>query len=280
MESRAFLVHAITPLHSGTGHSADLVDLPIARMKASNIPYVPGSSIKGVLRSTPELDAEVVKETFGPDTQAAHEHAGALVVGDARLLAMPVRSMIGTFAWVSSPLLLHLAARDLGRDLALPKLDGKTRAVRHAASCVCTHEGKVFLEDLDLPCQHDRHVDTWASLLAKHVCPDTTSLFTQRFVVVDDETMTFLLETATQVDARVRIDAKTGTVAPGALWLEESLPAESLLIGIMTAERSRGGRPMEAREVLDVVLTRTPRAIQLGGKSSVGRGRCRLMEVA
>ena len=41
-------------------------------------------------------------------------HAGALVVGDARLLALPVRSFKGTFAFVTSPLLLRLAKRDLG----------------------------------------------------------------------------------------------------------------------------------------------------------------------
>jgi CRISPR/Cas system CMR subunit Cmr4 (Cas7 group RAMP superfamily) len=64
-------------------------------------------------------------------------------------------------------------------------------------------------------------------------------LFTRRFVVVDDDTMTFLWETATQVDARVRLDDATRTVAQGALWLEESLPPETLLTGLLAADRSR-----------------------------------------
>ena len=57
--------------------------------------------------------------------------------------------------------------------------------------------------------------------------------------IVDDDTMAFLWETATQVDARVRLDEETRTVAKGALWLEESLPPETLLIGLLAADRSR-----------------------------------------
>ncbi len=53
MNSRPFLIHALSPLHAGTGHAADVVDLPTARMKATGIPFLPGSSIKGVLRDPP-----------------------------------------------------------------------------------------------------------------------------------------------------------------------------------------------------------------------------------
>ena len=50
MESKAYVLHALSPLHAGTGHAADVIDLPIARMKATGIPIVLGSSVKGVLR--------------------------------------------------------------------------------------------------------------------------------------------------------------------------------------------------------------------------------------
>ena len=41
MARQAFLLHALTPLHAGTGHAAGVIDLPIARMKATGIPFVP-----------------------------------------------------------------------------------------------------------------------------------------------------------------------------------------------------------------------------------------------
>ncbi len=278
METQAFLVHALSPLQSGTGHSADLIDLPIARMKGTHIPYLPGSSIKGVLREhRGERNSAKHLATFGPDKDNASDHAGALVVGDARLLAMPVRSMVGTFAWVSSPLLLRLAARDLVKPPALPGLAGRGALVTSKSGCV--HKSKIYLEDLDLPATPSNDLTPWADRLGKLACPEQPGVFTSRFVVVDDETMTFLFETATQVDARVRIDERTRTVAKGALWLEESLPTETLLIGLMAAERSRrADTTMNPREVLDFALSGS-QDVHFGGKTSVGRGRCRLVKI-
>lgn len=102
MLGRPCLIRALSPLHAGTGQAAGIVDLPIARYKATGIPFVPGSSIKGVRRDArrarAEEDSPELLAVFGPDTANAGEHAGALVVGDARLLALPVRSFRGTFA--------------------------------------------------------------------------------------------------------------------------------------------------------------------------------------
>ena len=49
---------------------------------------------------------------FGPPTAGAGEFAGALSVSDARLLAFPVRSLKGVFAWVSCPAVLTRLQRD------------------------------------------------------------------------------------------------------------------------------------------------------------------------
>jgi hypothetical protein len=47
MRSSPVLLHTLSPLHAGTGRAADIIDLPTARMKATGIPIVPGSFIKG-----------------------------------------------------------------------------------------------------------------------------------------------------------------------------------------------------------------------------------------
>lgn len=281
---RPFLLHALSPLHAGTGQAAGIVDLPIARMKATGIPYLPGSSIKGVLRDarrnekgkeSPELFA-----VFGPDTGEASAHAGALVVGDARLLALPVRSFRGTFAYVTSPLLLELARRDLERsDLKLPSFAAGRGARYASADCVCVHNGKIYLEDLDLRAEPSSELAAWASLLAPLASPGE-DIFTKRFLAVDDDTMSFLMETATQLDARVRLDPNTRTVAERALWLEESLPAETLLLGLLVADRSRrNGQAMSPEEVLGFALP-SEQVLQFGGKATVGRGRCRIVPIA
>ncbi len=280
MKTRSFLLHALSPLHAGTGHAADVIDLPTARMKATGVPFVPGSSIKGVLRDvrkTTTGEATRVLAVFGPETGNASDHAGALVVGDARLLALPVRSFRGTFAWATSPLLLTLAKRDLDGlgNQPIPSIPGRGARL---AEKNCIFNGHLYLEDLDLPAEESKEAAAWARVLAQLVFPDD-DIFTKRFAVVDDETMTFLWETATQVDARVRLDGATRTVASGALWLEESLPPETLLIGLLVADRSRRkGVAMESDGVLDFAL-KGEEILQFGGKASTGRGRCRLIPV-
>lgn len=274
MKTKAFLIHALSPLHAGAGHSTGAVDLPVARMKGTGIPFLPGSSIKGVLRDARrEKDPERAEAVFGPEGDPS-AHAGALIVGDARLIALPVRSYRGAFAWVTSPLLLALAKRDLGRDLPVPAV-ADTAALTSPAS-VSVHEGKLYLEDLDLPARADAAVSEWASMLAPRVSPDD-DIFSKRFAIVDDDTMSFLWDMATQVDARVRLDENTRTVAQGALWLEESLPPETLLIGVLAADRSRRqGVNMDPEDVLKFALE-GEEVLQLGGHATIGRGRSRLI---
>lgn len=279
-----FLLHALSPLHVGTGQAADIIDLPIARQRATGLPYVPGSAIKGVLRDTrrSSLQPDELAAVFGPDTDRAADHAGALAVGDARLLALPVRSFRGTFAWVTSPFLLRLAQREL-RDLApaaVPQPQGDGSALVGANSAIVQDAGegaRLYLEDLDLQVSPSNAVELWATYLAQRVWPTDPSVFTKRFAVADDETMTFLWETATQLDTRVRLNSDTRTVAEGALWVEESLPPETVLLGLLAADQSRrDGAPHTALQVLQLALP-GEKVVQLGGKATTGRGRCRII---
>ena len=48
MEIRYWL-HAVTPVHVGSGRGIGYIDLPVAREKVTDWPYIPGSSIKGVM---------------------------------------------------------------------------------------------------------------------------------------------------------------------------------------------------------------------------------------
>lgn len=106
MDAKLLLVQAISPLHAGTGQGVGVIDLPIAREKATQIPFLPGSTIKGVFRDACN-DNGLRTKVFGPDTNNADLHAGAVTFTDARLLLLPVRSLRGVFAWVTSPLLLR-----------------------------------------------------------------------------------------------------------------------------------------------------------------------------
>lgn len=306
MESRPYLLHALSPLHVGTGQSVGVIDLPLARLKATGIPFVPGSSLKGVLRELRRPreetgDARGLHDAVfghrrakaGPEGDEPGDYAGALVVGDARLLALPVRSFVGTFALVTSPMLLALARRDLGglsgKEGAWPKVEPLAQRGARVASLrdsavvygAGTSEACVYLEDLDLQVasKDDAALGAWAQGLAGLLPEAERALLTKRLVLVDDETMSFLWETATQVDTRVSMDPETGTAAKGQLWTEESLPAETLLVGVMgaTGTFNKAPRKLAADAVLDAAFGGEGTVLQLGGKATVGRGRCRLL---
>lgn len=291
MKRMPFLLQAISPLHAGTGQAADIVDLPIARMRATGIPFLPGSSLKGVLREacsesgggTMQIDA--INAAFGPPKGNADEHAGAVSVGDVRLLCLPVRSFRGTFAVVTSPLLLELASRDLPDAPEIPSVRPGTAAVCEQ-SLLCGGPGgaaaKVWFEDIDLKAEPGgAAVEAWAAWLMNALAEDPViERISQRFAVVDDDTMTFLWETATQIDTRVALDDASRTVIKGALWVEESLPPETLLIGVLVADRSRRrDDDRDAAAMLESVLKSVggDGLLQVGGKATVGRGVCRMV---
>src|SRR5947199_2222222 len=121
MTTHLVLVHALSPLHPGTGQAVGAIDLPIARERPTGIPLVPGSSIKGALRARSDPQDEMTWAVFGPETALSSEHAGGVQFSDAHLVLLPVRSVAGTYAWVTSPYLLRRLARDAREaGLALP----------------------------------------------------------------------------------------------------------------------------------------------------------------
>src|SRR5207237_5302877 len=101
MTAQLTLVHALSPLHAGIGQGAGIIDLPIAREKATGIPYLPGSSLKGALRTRCKNRGmqQECHEIFGSDNvDDTNSSASMIQFSDQRLLLLPVRSLAGTFA--------------------------------------------------------------------------------------------------------------------------------------------------------------------------------------
>ena len=293
MPEKLYVIHALAPLHAGTGRGQDLIDLPIAREAATGHPLLPGSSVKGVLRAAVrethgERADSLTWRLFGPDSDNAELHPGALRFSDARLLLLPVHSDRGTFAWVSSPMALARLARDAGRHAGLP--EGAPPSVGAGQARVATKsavlDGKtvqlraVALNGVaDLP-------DDWTDAIVRLLFPDDAcwaDMLRARLCLVDDDMFTWLTESATEVRARIRINPDTGTVADGALWYEEALPAESVLVGLVqgssTHRRIRDGaskgqveRFADGAESLGQLAPFLAAPLQFGGNATVGMG--------
>ena len=293
--TRAYWLHCLTPTHVGTGRGIGYIDLPLYREATTNWPAVPGSGFKGVwadhYRATKEARAEksdkgqLLRAAFGAadvkdgDTGRDSSNAGALIATDARLVCLPVRSFKGTFAWATSPLALRFLQRDLA--LAhfgkLPEVPATTDDALVAQKGTLAIDGHVYLEDLDLPEKVDPVAGQWAKKLAGWVFAEQAGWqeeFVKRFVVLPDLIFDHLAETGTEVSTRVRIDDDTKTVADGQLWTEESLPAESILFGIITCDRVYGVKDVNEAKLVEEFATK-PLQLQVGGKASVGRGKVR-----
>jgi len=281
MESKLLLIQVISPLHAGTGQGVGVIDLPIAREKATGIPFLPGSTLKGVFRDACD-DPTKRTNIFGPDTNNADLHAGAVTFTDARLLLLPVRSLKGVFAWVTSPLLLRRLKRDAQDATPLtfniPVSANENTCCVSDLGCVLTMNAggsqKVILEDLSLDFTPDPDVTECAKWLGETLFPkDETAQndLKSRLCIVSDDTLAFLLETATEINARIAIDDDKKTVKKGQLWYEEALPTETVLISLVVAATVKSN----PTEVFETVKTISAKTLQFGGKATVGRGLCK-----
>ncbi len=279
MNARLLFVHALSPLHAGTGQGVGVIDLPIAREKATGLPYLPGSSLKGTLRDAC-TDGAMRNKMFGPEKSDASDYAGSVQFSDQRLLLLPIRSLAGTFAWVTSPYVLRRLLRDAesvtgsGVPTVIPTPADNTCIVSDQG-CQIALNNQVILEDLDLAATPHSDARAWAQWIGGQVFPGDTvwqQMLTARFAVVPDDVLNFLLDTATEITARIKLLEDAKTVRKGGLWYEEALPTETILSGLVVAT------PIKAtsEEVFKTLTTLMNRPLQFGGKATVGRGLCRL----
>ncbi len=286
---RLLIMHALTPLHPGTGQSTGVVDLPVQREVHTQFPMIAASGLKGSLRAVAERvwqEEKVVEVIFGPATRKAADGAGALAVTDARCLAFPVRSLQQVFVWVTCPLVL----RRLQRDLALVGLDGSRipsppQVERGQALTPPGFATPLVLEELAFAVQAGP-ADLFAALGAL-VPGDLARDLAGRVVLVADDDFTHFVRHCTQISVRIHLnDRKTTTGGGGNLWYEETLPMETLLYALLLAEDARVHRdncpelqPAAAvAGALDALCRERP-YLQVGGNETVGQGWCRLQLV-
>jgi len=307
MEKKILYIFTRTPLHVGAGASVGAIDQPIIRERHTGFPVIPATSLKGTFadewneaakakRKKPdgtEEEVEVIQRSadgkwlFG-ETDADNAAAGALLFTEARLLAFPVRSAKGSFAWITCPLILHRAQRD-GVRLGLPDLSdlsdlSDTQAL-FTANGPLAIDGKVVLEEYtfeeytftgsgNLPAELG---DSLAKLLDDPVWKQVAN----RLVILSDGMMSFFAQNACEVAQHVRIDDETGTAAGGALFNQENVPSETLFYSVLhatderTANKAKGQR-REAAQALEEFAKKVAdrQVFQFGGDASTGLGWC------
>jgi CRISPR-associated protein Cmr4 len=288
MLSVPLFLYTETSLHAGVGSTVSAIDLPIQRERTTQFPIVQGSGIKGALRSQVRADEDAVEALFGADTKKEEKFAGALSVGDARIVLFPVRSLNGVFAYTTCAAVLARVARDvpgfpaLDRDVqgenALVTMTNKSAVV--ASGKAGLEEFSAVLEEFSFTCEPNARVDEIAKWLAQNAFPKEAAYEYWRnkvqnsLIVLSDESFRDFVQNSTEIVTRVRLDRDKKTVAQGALWTQEALPSDCLLMSAILVRSTRNGSNRTAEQVAAWLRDpqNVPPRIQLGGDETTGSG--------
>jgi len=272
--ARVLFVYALTPLHPGTGRAAGggPVDLPVQRDEFG-FPTIWSSSLKGVLRSSFELRArsaqkdeeQVTGETFvrvvfGPEPASpeASDYSSSISVLDARLLMVPARSLVGVWAYLTSPHLLNyyrvyleiVSEYEYKLRNYLEKLDGIIKAIRNAFKkkgaamdrialvsddrCVVkSDQGPlVVLNEEEFTAEvKDELAGIWDLL--------PSGIERGSLAVVTDNVAERLIRKSLVIQPRIRLNYERKTAYRGGLWDEEHLPQRTLMVSLVIARQPR-----------------------------------------
>ncbi|MEO1270885.1 MAG: type III-B CRISPR module RAMP protein Cmr4 [Myxococcota bacterium] len=268
---------AETAIHPGAGRNLGVVDLPVAREAATDYPVLVGSSLKGALRDHAEQswtpkDARVAKLYGQPDEKGQEGHAGGLVVSDGRLILLPVRSLTGSYRWLTCPHILERLHRDFKRaglepGFTVPRV---LRASAEDAQEPALASGKtptLFLEERQFSIQGAPGEDLIATLGLLIDYDDTRARLPHQLVIVTDDAFSWFVRYGLPIQTRNRLDSETKTSK--GLWHEESLPPDTLMSALLVARRN------DASTHIQDQLGSSP-WLQTGGNETVGQGWFRL----
>lgn len=277
MKSVPLFIYTETSLHAGVGSTVSAIDLPIQRERTTQFPIVQGSGIKGALRSQAQASEDDLEAVFGADTKKEDKFAGAVSVGDARIVLFPVRSLSGVFAYTTCPAVLARVRRDVPNFPALGAAVTGESALVTSSSAVAV-SGRAVLEEFSFTCTADKSVDALAKWFAENAFPAAPEYEYWRtkvqnsLIVLSDESFRDFVQNSTEIVTRVRLEREKKTVAQGALWTQEALPSDCLLLSAIFARSTRNGSNGSADQVAAWLRQSLPSRIQLGGDETTGSG--------
>ena len=306
-----------TPIHVGSGATVEVVDLPVARERTTGFPIIPGSGLKGGLlqrarefwaaqTTTPGELPVAAKVLFGSeDTEEipvagaqplkkAAPYAGCAQIMEAKLLAFPVRSLAGCFAWLTCPTALHRFQRDTGIEFEVPVpikdhvvagsdllVIGKdTNGAEYRRAVL---EEYALMADMEVKPPEGK-ATPFAQVVAalKKTCNDKLwqDQLAGRLAVLHDENFQHYVTSCTEVAQRIKLCPSTRTVERGGLFTQENVPCEALFYSVITLWNSRrpAGSPKPPGELLAELLpNQPPLVMQFGGDETTGHGVCEVL---
>lgn len=302
MHTKILYLFTRTPLHVGAGASVGAIDQPIQRERHTGFPIIPGSSLKGSFADAwndglkdeePDSQGKVsrVRVTkkgehaeaawlFGSDNDKS-AYAGSLLFSEARVLAFPIRSAKGSFAWITCPMMLQHAARDGVITVKIPNEPNDDQATFKTNGPLALDVNgikQIVLEEYCFKHSNDSSPDL-GETLADLVADDIWKHVKDRLVILSNGMMSHFVSTTCEIAQHVHINDETGTADDGGLFNQENVPADTLFYSVLNATAGRGEffKVKTAAEALNSFAAKVKAAndvFQFGGDASTGLGFC------
>ncbi len=299
MQQQVLSILTRTPMHVGAGASVGVVDLPIIRERHTGYPVIPGSSLKGVLaalwndkdnltkdnKRIKDSDLEILfgRDDFDSNDEAKKAQAGKLLVGEAKILAFPVRSAKNAFAWCTCPTIIYRLLRDLQpiagpnlpNDLKLPQLNAD-QCLAAEALCFTENGRKIILEEYCLQAIPNKDIDPAliAALEKMSEDPVWRQELGQHLVILSNEMFSYFVQNACEIAQHVKIDIDTNAAQSGALFNQENVPSETMFYALMTETKDK------CLEKLAAKLKDNKHILQIGADATTGLGWCTVELIA
>jgi len=258
MNSALLGLLAETPIHPGCGRSMGVVDLPVAREAATDYPLIAGSSLKGALRDKAEsvIQRDQVEKGFGKPDQA-----GDLLVSDARLLLLPVRSLTGAYRWLTCPHLLERFRRDLARAGLTPLPPAITVAT---GTVLAAGTGQLFLEERQFSIQGEPDAELVPAIQPLLAHEASRKRLAKQIAVLHDDDFAWFVRYGLAIQARNVLE--DGSKKSTNLWYEETLPPDTVMYTLVI------GRQSDSITSLQTLFPAEGAYLQAGGNETVGQG--------
>lgn len=318
MITKPLLILTRTPLHVGAGASVGAIDQPIQRERHTGFPIIPASSLKGSfadhwnhelyiigqgdkqkkVRVNQDGTASTPAWLFGSDSDQ-NAFAGSLVFSEARVLAFPVRSAIGSFAWITCPMMLQRAKRDGVIAAAIPAeppADDQAMFKPNGPLAIGQQNPQIVLEDYCLSNVGAYPAELAAEIAALLPNDEVFQSIKDRLVILSNGMMTHFVTTTCEVAQHVRISDETGTAEGTGLFNQENVPADTLFYSVLgakvpasillaeqnvpasvpLADATTPTNPRTAEDVMDLFRSKinSVKLFQFGGDASTGLGFC------
>jgi CRISPR-associated protein Cmr4 len=261
MSNIALFYQFYTSLHFGSGTTLSYVDLPVEREIHTGYPVMPSTGIKGVFRANYQAknNESKAEQLFGKG-----DEEGKLIFTDGRILFFPVKSARGVFVWITSQQVLSRFEREVkliknGFNLSwLPGIEFDNDEQAFVSNNSILINNYLVLEELSFEKKKTISLDD-----ILHVDIDKN-----RIAILSNDMFSYFVKNQTEINARIKIDQKKGTVqkGAGALWYEELVPAESVFYSLMIERKETG-----ANEFVNY-LNSDNGIFQFGGDETLGRG--------